>query len=370
VSQEKSERKKILVLIKGLGIGGAERLIADGATFWDRSRFEYHVAFLLPHKDQLVRELEDQGIEVSSLGGVKPNLTLGAIMRLRSLIKTWRPDVVHAHLPSAGILARILFHGPVVYTEHNLADSYRWPTGWVNRLTYGRNTATIAVSEAVAVSLEGFPGPRPQVVPNGVSVTIGESEINTVREELGLEPNQPLVVHVGNIRPHKGHSNLIAATAKLNAERPEVRVVSIGAEKNPGDLARVRGEAEDAGVSSVLRFLGRRPNAQAFIAAADVFANPADVEGLPVVILEALALARPVVATAVGGVPSVVIDGVTGRLVPPGDPEALARGILEAIDSPEASGWGRAGNDLVSREHGTDRMIQSYEKVYEEVTNG
>ncbi|MGA7098031.1 MAG: glycosyltransferase [Acidimicrobiia bacterium] len=370
MSPERSDRARILVLIKGLGIGGAERLIADAASFWDRTRFDYRVAFMLPHKDQLVAELEEQGIGVTSLGANEQRLTLGAIRRMRALFEEWKPDLVHAHLPSAGILARLFFRGPVVYTEHNIADSYRQPTRWLNRVTYGRNASVLAVSDAVAESLRGFPGPKPIVVPNGVSVNVDDSDVAEIRNELGLGPSEPLVVHVGNIRPHKGHSNLIAATAKMIAERPDVRVVSVGGEKFPGDLERVRAEAEAAGIGTNLEFMGRRPDALAFIAAADVFVNPADVEGLPVVILEALALGRPVVATDVGGVPSVVIDGVTGRLVPPRDPAALAGAMVEALDTPQARKWGETGRELVLREHGTDRMVRSYEETYQGLIGG
>jgi glycosyltransferase involved in cell wall biosynthesis len=255
----------------------------------------------------------------------------------------------------------------VVYTEHNIATSYRQPTRLVNRLTYRRNQAVIAVSDAVAESLVDYPGPVPRVIPNGVSVSAGSSEVEKVRDEIGLRPDQRLIVHVGNIRPYKGHENLIAATAQIVAKEPNVLIVSVGAEKHDGDLARVRESAEAAGVSEYVRFMGRREDARAFLAAADVVVNPADVEGLPLAILEALAFGRPVVATAVGGVPSVIVDGVTGLLVPPGDPEALAAGVLEALESPDAGTWGQRGADLVAAEYGIARMIADYEKLYAEV---
>jgi glycosyltransferase involved in cell wall biosynthesis len=191
--------------------------------------------------------------------------------------------------------------------------------------------------------------------------------VASVRSELGLTPQQRLVVHVGNIRPHKGHENLIAATAIIAAADPNVVVVSVGAEKHEGDLARVRESASAAGVSAHIRFMGRREEARAFLAAADVVVNPADFEGLPLAVLEGLSLGKPVVATEVGGVPTVVVDGVTGRLVPPKDPEALAASILEALTSPAAALWGAAGADLVERNHGIGQMISEYEKVYGEV---
>jgi len=366
VSSTPADRTRVLVLIKGLGIGGAERLIAEGAQHWDREGIDYRVAYFLPWKDQLVGEIAGRGITVECLGSDR-GLGITAYRRLRSLISQWQPDIVHCHLPTAGILARLATARPVVYTEHNISSSYRQPTRLVNRLTYGRNTAVIAVSAAVAESLAGFPGPTPRVIPNGVSVSVSPSEIETVRTELGIQPGHALVVHVGNIRPHKGHENLIAASALLIAKNPNVLVVSVGAEKHEGDLARVSQSAVSAGVSDHVRFIGRREDARSFLAAADVVVNPADVEGLPLAILEALALGRPVVATAVGGVPAVVVDRVTGLLVPPGDPEALAAGVLEALESPDAKGWGQAGADLVLSEYGIARMIADYEKLYRAV---
>ncbi|MGH8915201.1 MAG: glycosyltransferase, partial [Acidimicrobiia bacterium] len=144
-------------------------------------------------------------------------------------------------------------------------------------------------------------------------------------------------------------------------------VVSVGAEKHEGDLARVRDSATAAGVADHIRFLGRGVEARDFLAAADVVANPADFEGLPLAVLEALSLSKPVVATAVGGVPTVVVDRVTGLLVPPGDPVTLAEGILEALTSPEAPRWGAAGAELVAEDHGIARMISEYEQLYAEV---
>jgi glycosyltransferase involved in cell wall biosynthesis len=366
VSSNQTDRTRILILIKGLGIGGAERLISDGAEHWDRERFEYRVVYVLPWKDHLVTSLTDLGITVDCVGS-KRGMGPTAFRKLRSVIREWRPGLVHAHLPSAGIMARMLSSVPVVYTEHNIASSYRQPTRTLNKVSYGRNAAVIAVSAAVADSLSGFPGPTPRVIPNGITFAVTPQEVESVREELGLRTGQKLVVHVGNIRPHKGHENLIAATKLVVESNPDVLVVSVGAEKNEGDLARVQSSAASTGVSDNIRFLGRREEARAFLAAADVVVNPADFEGLPLAVLEALSLSKPVVATSVGGVPTVVIDGVTGRLVPPKDPVALATGVLEALSSPVAAQWGTAGAELVSRNHGIAQMIAEYEKIYEEV---
>lgn len=368
--QPAAERARILVLVKGLGIGGAERLIASGAEHWDRESFDYHVAYVLPWKDALVPAIEKLGIPVTCIGGER-GFDPATVFRFRRLVSEFQPALIHAHLPATGILARLTGGGvPVVYTEHNIAHSYRQPTKTLNRATYRRNTAVIAVSNAVGESLEGFPGPKPMVIENGVSVAMDEERARAARAELGLS-DEPLVVHVGNIRPHKGHQNLTEAAVRLFAGHPTVHIVSIGGEKFPGDLERVRNEAARLGVADRLRFLGSRPDALDFVAAADMFVNPADVEGLPVAILEALAMGKPVVATAVGGVPSVVIDGETGRLVPPKDPAALADAILDVLGDPERLiSLGKRGRELVEERYGLARMIERYEAVYRDVIGG
>jgi glycosyltransferase involved in cell wall biosynthesis len=359
---EGTSQPRILILIKGLGIGGAERLVAEAVPFWNRSIFDYRVAYVLPWKDQLVPDLVNAQVTVDCIGG-RSGLDLTTLWRLRRLLG--EIDLVHAHLPATGILARLVSRVPVVYTEHNLAGSYRQPTRTLNRLTFGRNRAVTAVSSAVAESLDGFPGPAPVVVPNGVAVSIDDSQVADVRKDLGVSPTQPLVVHVGNIRPHKGHETLVNVASRLSKIVPDAVVVSAGGEKFPGDLARVRNLATAAGLSHQLRFLGRIEDARPLLAAADVVVNPADVEGLPLVLLEALALSRPVVATAVGGVPSVIIDGQTGRLVQPGDADALARAIAEVLADPkQGRKWGEAGARLVNTEYGVARMVQSFEDIY------
>ncbi|HJQ91911.1 MAG TPA: glycosyltransferase [Acidimicrobiia bacterium] len=360
-----TDRIKVLVLIKGLGLGGAEILVAEAAPLWDRSRFEYRVAYMLPWKDQLVAALHDAEVPVDALDWRRPP-GLRAAVRLRRLARRWQPDIVHSHLPAAGLLARLSLRDRThVYTEHNLVTSYRPITRLLNRATYARNRAVIAVSQAVADDITGHSGPLVRVIPNGVSMASALD--GGARAELGLGSGDRLVVHVGNIRPHKGHATLVAAARLLVNWHPNVTVVSVGGEKHAGDLKRMRKLAADSGLGDHMRFLGRRSDARSFLAAADVVVNPADVEGLPVSLLEALALARPVVATAVGGVPTVIRHEVTGLLVRPGEPVELASALERALTAPDAAYWGQEGARLVNRDFGLDRMVRQYESLYLEL---
>ena len=358
------KRPTVLILIKGLGFGGAERLISEGAACWDRDAFDYRVAYVLPWKDQVVGDLKVLDVPVRCIGsdrGMGPS-TIGA---LRRLLDEWGVDLIHVHSPSVAVLARMVKgHRALVHTEHNIVGSYRTPTRIANRLTYGRNEAVIAVSDAVADSIARYPGPAATSISNGVSATFNPPAAAAARAELGVSADSNLIVHVGNIRPHKGHSNLTRAVALLRESHPDLLVASVGAEKATGDLDRVRAEAKAAGVSNRIRFLGRRADARAFIEAATVFVNPSDVEGLPVAILEAMALERPVVATAVGGVPSIISES-TGVLVPPRDPAALADGIAALLeDRARASLLAKAGRELVETRFGLDSMVSKIEAVY------
>ena len=367
-SESGRPRPRILVLIKGLGIGGAERLISEGSRFWARDEFEYRVVYVLPWKDALVPDVAANGVDVVCIGRGK--WSLGAPMRFRNVVRSWRPALIHAHLPITGILARAATSTPVVYTEHNLAGSYRPATRTLNRMTYGRNREVIAVSEAVAESLAGYPGPPPHIIPNGVVTTATEEGRRRVRDELDIGQDRPLVVHVGNMRPWKGHSTLIKAAKAIGDEMPEVIVISIGAEKRPGDLARLRQQADQEGAGNI-RFLGRRSDAVDFIAGADVFVNPSDVEGLPLVVLEAMMAGTPVAATAAGGVPTVVQDGETGRLVPVGQPLALAAAVTGLIaDSDGAKKMADRARNLAESKFGLEAMITAHEALYRRAING
>lgn len=359
-----NHRAKVLVVVKGLGLGGAEKLISESARFWNRDRFDYQVAYALPWKNHMVSDLSDHGVPVHCVGTLGTT-SIPSVWRLRRLVDSWRPDLIHAHLPTMGIAARWFTDGPVVYTEHNLTGSYHPLTRMANKMSYRRNSAVIAVSQAVADSAEGYPGPAPVVIVNAVDCRPDPSLAARARIELGINPNVPLVVHVGNIRPNKGHENLIRATSILKKEMPQVIVVSVGGEKRVGDFGRVTSLAADQGLGETIRFLGRRDDALSFVEAADVFVNPAEIEGLPVAMLEAMALGRPVVATRVGGVPKVIDSERNGLLVNPRAPAELASAIKRLlVDRDLAASLAQEALIDVKRDYGLERMVNEVESVY------
>jgi len=332
---------RVLVLIKGLGRGGAEQLLVSAAPYLDRSRFDYEVAYVLPWKDALVDELGRQGLGTWCLGDGR---RAAWPARLRSLVRAHRIDLVHAHLPYAAIGARVGLAGPgrprLVYTEHNVWQSYKPPTYWANLLTFSRTDHVFAVSDMVRSSIRYPAGlrwlrlPPLETLYHGLdrAAIEGHPAADGVREELGIPAHAPVVGTVANFRHTKGHGYLLRAAELVRRSLPEVRFLLVG----QGPLeAEVRREAERLGLGETVIFAGFREDVPRLTAAIDVFALSSVHEGLSIALMEAMALGKPPVVTRVGGLPELVEDRRQGLLVPPADPPALAAGILAVLQDPD-----------------------------------
>jgi glycosyltransferase involved in cell wall biosynthesis len=331
---------RVLVLIKGLGRGGAEQLLVNALPYLDRRRFEYLVAYLLPHKDAFVPAFRAAGVDVRCLDGRRGP---GWIRRFDRLAKERRIDLVHAHSPYAAIGARLALareQGPsLVYTEHNVWERYHRATYWGNLLTFPRNDHVFAVSEQVRRSIR-YPGglqwrrlPPVETLHHGPDqeAVAGWGSSNGVRRELGIPEDAPVVGTVAHMKVHKGHGTLLRAATAVRREVPGVRFVLVGM----GPLEQdVRRQTRELGLDGSVLFAGFREDAPRVAGAFDVFVLPSDHEGLPIALVEAMALGRPPVVTAVGGSPEVVEDGRSGLVVPPRDPEALADRIVTLLRDP------------------------------------
>lgn len=326
----------VLWVIKGLGPGGAERLLVHHARY-ACDQFSLEAAYVLPGKGHLVGELEAIGVPVSSLGEGR----LGSLrwpLRLRRLLKQRRPAIVHVHSPALAPIVRLLVRSlpgspppRLVYTEHNRWPLYRATTRWANRLTYGLDDATIAVSEDTRRSIAPTHRPGVRVIHHGVdleAVRGHRGARDTTRAELGVSSETILVITVANARAEKGYPDLLGAAARVIQRQDGVTFVAVGQGPDAEQIATLH---ERLGLGQRFRLLGYREDAVRFLAAADLFVLASHHEGLPVALMEALALGIPVVATAVGGVPEMIDDGVEGLLVPPHRPDALAAAIERVV---------------------------------------
>jgi glycosyltransferase involved in cell wall biosynthesis len=359
---------RVLVLAKGLGRGGTERLIVGAARHLDRSQFELVVAYLLPWKDAFVADIEATGTEVVCLDAPRPT-SVAWLPRLRRLVRERGIDVVHTHMPLPAVAARLALPGrrpAFVHTEHNMWDRYRRPTRWGNAATYRRNARVIAVSDGVAGSIRS--SVPVEVVVHGTDPSLavtGEAARAAARAELGLAPDARVVGSVGNFTAKKDQATLLRAVAEVPTADlgggGDAVLVLVGLGPLEGEL---RALARDLGIAERVVFAGSRDDVFALLPALDVFALSSRFEGLPIALLEAMASGVAPVATRVGGIPEVITDGRDGVLVDPGDPTGLAAALTRVLGDDDerariaACARARAGDfDLV---HAVRRAEEIY----------
>ncbi len=367
-------RRKVLWLIKGLFPGGAEKLLSMSLPYLDRDTFDYQVVYLFKNMRDLVPEFERQGIPVSCLNMEKA-YDLRVIFKLVHLLREREIDLLHTHLPYAGIVGRpaaiIAGVKAIVSTEHGLMGSYHPLTRLGSVLTYPLNHATIAVSQAVARSILKYKMTRPDtihVVHNAIDISDLESiqtDPELVKKSLGIAGHSLVVGTVSHIRPEKGHQYLVEAARLVMEQRPEVIFVIVGRERTRKDLVRLEELAQHLGIRDRIIFTGFREDALEVMAAFDVFVLPSLWEAFGIVLLEAMSLGKPVVATYVDGIPEVIDEGVNGFLVAPRDPEQLASRILDLLrDDALRNRMGEEGRKKVREKFGIERMVKEVEQVY------
>jgi glycosyltransferase involved in cell wall biosynthesis len=358
-------------LIKGLGRGGAESLLPQ--TIRHRGAgFEYRVAYFLPWKDALAVEVEHAGAQVTCIEARSNSGILRAIPRVVRWIESEQLDLLHCHLPLAGIAGR--FAGrwarvPVIYTEHNLQERYHPLTRWANRSTWTLQRAVVAVSSEVGASIAGRmpPGTPVRVVRNGIDLgrwSASEADRLRIRRELGVPEDGLLIGTVAVMRRQKRLDLWLEALRTLVDEGLPVFGVIVG----DGPLRKeIESRAAELGLSDCVRFPGLQHEIAPWLAAMDLFLISSEFEGLPLALLEAMATSLPVVATAVGGIPEVIEDGRSGVLVPTLDPRSLAEGVRELLaSSARRDEMGREARRRVEAAFSVERMAEELESVYRE----
>ena len=335
--ERSNELKTILLLVKGLGRGGAEQILVSCARYGDRSKFRYEVGYLLPWKQAFVPELEASGIPVHCLNGARGSRWL---LRLRSTVAGRDVDLVHVHSPLPAIGARLGLTRsiPIVYTEHNVWQRYHWATRWGNLLTYPRNAHVFAVSDHVRSSIRYPRGLRFRSHPAVETLYHGPDHgtfrletDSSARQELGIPVGAPVVGTVANLKPHKGLSYLLRAASIVRDSFPNARFVIVG----QGPLEReLKSVAHNLDLDDAVIFTGFREDVGRIASAFDLFVLSSLHEGLSIALIEAMSLGKPAVVTSVGGLTEVVRDGQDGFIVPSADPPALARQIVALLGDP------------------------------------
>jgi len=288
-----------------------------------------------------------------------------------------RPDIVHTHTSKAGfsgrIAARLARVPVVVHTFHGHAFSGYFSPPVTRALlalerTLSRVTdSVVTVSDTLKqqlVTLRVAPREKIEVIELGLDLDpflSVSSRSGMLRREIGAA-EETLVGIVGRLVPIKDHRTFLEAAALISRRRPDVRFVIVG----DGELrATLETHARELDLAKRVHFVGWKAELAPVYADLDVVVLSSRNEGTPVSLIEAAAAGRPVVATRVGGVPDVIEDGVSGRLVPPGDPASLARAIEELLDAPQqARLFAAEGRERVRRRFTRDRLVADVERLY------
>lgn len=307
-----------------------------------------------------------------------------AVWKLYRLFRRTRPAVVHTHTAKAGTLGRVaafLAGVPrVVHTFHgHVFQGYfgPWKTRvflqierWLARLTDRIVVLSESQREEMVTRYHVASRDRVVVIPSGFNLTpflAIEGSHGGLRRELGLGPDVRVVAAVGRLVPVKNVPMLLEVAGRVRELLPEMRVtwVVVGDGTERGALERA---AERLGLRDDVVFLGWRADMPTVYADADLVALTSINEGVPAALIEAMAASRPVVATRVGGVPDLVVDGISGRLVPSGDREGFAQAVAALLRHPDTRRvQGAAGRRAIAQRYGIDRLVRDLEALYAEL---
>ncbi len=370
------DRTRVLWLIKGLGLGGAEQLLVNALPYLDRSRFEYHVAYILPWKDDNAPHFKANDIPVHCLGGGNP-FDVRVVVRLRRLLQELKIDVLDAHLAYSGVVGRVAARRArtpaVIYTEHNLAvqrrlSSFQLVTFVANVATFGWNDMIITVSRDGFRDVSRYCRNRAPVrlIYNGIPLdTFDRSRPGGDRDLVAIPSDHKVVGHMGTFTTKKNQCDLIRAARLVVDERPDVTFVLAGRGELQPNLEQL---ASRLGIRDHVMFPGFVANPQDLLPSFDVFALSSLYEGLPTVAIEAMASGVPVVATWVGGTGEIINHDHDGFLVPPSDPQALARGLIRLLNDDELRAtMGMRAQNSARAKFDIRRRVREVEQTYDEV---
>jgi L-malate glycosyltransferase len=364
-------RLKVLHLLATMPVGGAEDLVAAIVRGLDPQRFRAAVA-TLGAPGPVGLELRAQGYEVVSLGLDSKRTSTGRVVQaVRRLLKGRRPDILHTHLYHPNLYGRLgalgLGLSGVVASVHNSYTRVKFHRRLWNFLLGWASDRVLVGSAQVWQDVrryDGVPASRLVLMPYGIPLAELDTPLSRLeaRDRLGLSGADLVVGAVGRLEEQKGHGHLLAALPALRRDIPNLIVLLVGEGRQEEDLRR---QVRDLGLESTVRFLGTRRDLPEIYRALDLFVQPSLWEGLPLALLKAMGAGLPVVATRVSGSQEAVVDGVNGCLVAPGDPEALARAILELHRHPEVRRrLGDAARRTVAAHYSLEAMLKRLEELY------
>ncbi|MED6316137.1 MAG: glycosyltransferase [Pseudomonadota bacterium] len=359
---------KILFVITGLGMGGAEHVVSNLADELVKRNHEVKIAYLT---GEVLVAPKSSEVEVVPIGVNSAKDFAKAYIKLRSLVKDFKPDVVHSHMFHSNILSRLLRLTANIPKVVNTAHSNN--EGGKSRMLAYRLTDRLAdistnVSKDAVESYIAKKATKPNrmiPIPNGIDTnkfSFSSIDRARLRKELNIE-NEKMILCVGRLDKPKDYPNLFSAIVLLKESRQDFKVFIVGA----GPLKKeLEGRIEILNIKDYVSFLGMRRDVNDLMSASDVYVMSSEWEGFGLVVAEAMACERLVVATDCGGVGEVV--GSNGFLIEPKNSTLLAQELNKALnlDEDERASIGKAARSHIIKNFSLDTNVNYYLNLYEQ----
>ena len=365
-----NQNRKITVmhLITSLEVGGAQHGLLLGLPRFNSEKYE-HIVCSLMDRMQMASQFQRAGIEVHSLG-LHTKMDFSVAIKLRALLKKVKPDILHTYLLHSNVIGRIvgrLTGVPVIIgSERTIGQAGYWGRLFT-KLTNPLTDAVEVNSQTGATVIEeslGVPREKIELVKSGVNLDqySKDKKRTEIRNELGLNNNQHLVLYVGRLRSVKGVEFGLRAFALAKDKCPNSHMVLAGEGEQ---LDYLKALVNDLGINNYVTFLGVRNDLPDLLAAADIVLMPSLNEGFPRTAIEAMAAGKPLVATSVGGTPEAIIDGVTGILVPAKNICAMAQALISLIDDTSLKQQlGAAGAEHARKNFSLNNYVNRLDELY------
>ncbi len=374
------DRARIVYLIDTLGMGGAERMLVNLLEHMDAARFDVRVCVIA------VREGNPMAAEVERL---RIPVDLVPIPRLRRIdrfpalvhyLRQHQTQLLHTQLEFSDTLGNIaarLVGIPSVSTQHTLdapprgSRSYwRHQLMWWSLRNFCDRVITVSnVARQHLLAVGRLPSEKVITLYNGIELSRFQEvdpEVRAVlRSSLGLPADAPVLGTIAVLRPPKGIQHMVRAMPSILAAVPDAHYLVVGGGPHEGVLKE---QARQLGLAERVVFAGMRDDIPALLATLDVFVLPTEDEALPTVLAEAMAAAKPIVASAVGGVPEMIEEGRNGVLVPPGNAERLAEACIDLLKNPQRGAqMGRTGFHIANERFNIHRQIATLTNLYQQL---
>jgi glycosyltransferase involved in cell wall biosynthesis len=370
-----SNNLRILHLISSSGFLGAENVVLELSK--ESAKQGYWVTIgILENRNNLHMELaeraKEEGIKVQ-IFPCKGRFDLDTIASIRDFTDREQPNILHSHGYKSNFYAWRAVSGkniPWIITNHGKRVGMKLTVyNWLNIFLMKKADKLIAVSREIAdeMTKKGIPSTKILVIDNGIDLQrfTNHRKNNDLRESFGLNGNNKIIGTIGSLTEEKGHIHLIEAARQVTDKYTECRFLIVG---DGGQRQFLEEKTSRLGLSGRVIFTGSRKEVPEILSMLDAFVLPSLKEGLPMALLEAMASKVPVIASKVGAIPKIIEDGINGMLIPPRDPDAIAKAINTMFsDSTSAKEMALKGFEKVRDHFSSKLMYEKYMTVYNDL---